>query len=237
MKFATRLTTILTVILAATMMSGCNDDNGGGSTIPDNLSTDFATFVSSGDQGSVFTLQKDGDSPLVTLTAAVKIDTEQIKPGSRVLIQYVPSGGQEVYESGAIQLYGILQITNGDIEAVAKSEIDSWRSDRMKLNSMTRTGDYINVWMEVTVSNAPQRFVIAADEATINDEYPQLYLVMTSDNEMGRSYNLYGSFDISDIWDLETCQGVRIHYSDRNGDDSKTFQKDGILPIEPDVTE
>lgn len=235
MKLPTKLMAMLTIVLAGMMTTGCNDDDEGGSVIPENLSTDFATFASSNEQGSVFTLQKDGDSPLVTLTASTKIDTEKLKPGTRVIIQYVPTGGQAVYESGSIQLYGVMQVTNGKVEPAVKSEIDSWRSDRVKMYSMTRTGQYVNVWAEATLSREPQRFVIVADESTIGDEYPELYLVFTTDNELGRSYNLYGSFDLDEIWNLDTCKGVKINYADKSGNESKTFHKSGLLPVQPGV--
>ena len=96
-------------------LTSCNtdDDNGGG---VDNLCADFVTFVSTGDQGTVFTFRKSGDSELITLTAPVKVDTQQIKLGSRVIIPYVPSGGQAPYQSGPINLYNITRIINAGIE-------------------------------------------------------------------------------------------------------------------------
>ena len=60
---------------------------------PEDMMVDIATYVSSSDNGSVFTLRKDGDSPLVTLTSTRVINENMFKPNTRVLIQYVPESG------------------------------------------------------------------------------------------------------------------------------------------------
>lgn len=235
MKLLTKFTSLLLMIFMTISISSCNDDNKNGLTIPSNAVLDFATFVSSNDNGSVFTLQKDGDSPLITLTSTIAISTTDLKPGTRVLIQYAPAGSQEVYQSGAINLYGIARITNGNVEPKPLSEIESWQSDGLKINIMTRTGQYVNVWAEAPIQREPKRFVLVADKTTVDSELVELYLVYQADNDMAAYGQVYASFDLSNVWNKPTCKAVKINYMSRSGMEAKRFDKDYKLPINPDT--
>lgn len=231
-KFTSGLFAALIICFLGLFSSSCNSDNDQ-PYVPDNVCYDFVTFVSTSDKGSVFTFRKSNDSDLITLTAAVKIDTEKIKPGTRVIIQYVPSGGQAPYESGPITLYGIAMITNGNVEAKPMSEIESWSNERVKMQTIARSGNYIDVWIEAALSQEPKHFVIVADEATMDNEYPDLYLVFETDRTMGNIRQIYGSFDMSQIWDQTTCKGVTVHYTTYNGNETVKFEKQTHIPILP----
>ena len=223
-KLKISLFALLAIVLCGVMATSCsgNNDYGG---YPDDICIDFATFVSTSDNGSVFTLRKTGDSPLITLTAAVKIDTSKLKPDTRVLIQYVPSGGQAPYESGSITLYGIAMIVTGDIEPQSPATIESWPSSPVKMTSMTRSGVYLDVWAQGDYDSKITRFCLAADENTLEDEYPRLYLVFEGDSGIGYPHQLYASFNLSDAWLRETCKGVIIRYQTASGSNTVTLNK------------
>lgn len=223
-KIALTFYTVLAIILGAVALTSCGDDKQSGD-YPDDVCLDFATFVSTSDQGSVFTLRKNGDSPLITLTAAVRIDTSKLKPDTRVLIQYVPSGGQAPYESGPITLYGIGLIVTGDIIAQPLTEIESWTSEPIKVTSITRSGEYLDVWAQGDYTSKITRFCLAADESTLGDDYPQLYIVFEGDEGIGYPHQLYASFTLSSVWDLETCRGVTVNYLTPSGNQSITLSK------------
>lgn len=231
-KLTSTLGAILAFLLIGVMSTSCNSDDNN-NMLPSDMCVDFATFVKTSDKGSVFTLRKSGDSELVTLTAAVKIDSEKLKPETRVIIHYTPSGGQKPYESGPINLYGITEIQNGTPESESLETIKSWPSEKFKMMSITRSGEYLDVWAELSFSSKPTRFTLAVDEATINDEYPELYLVFTSDNQIGRIRQYYASFKLSSVWDLSTCKGVKVNYDGVNGSESVTFKKEDRKPLEP----
>lgn len=215
---------LLSIILGAILLPSCDKDKSDDG-YPDDVCIDFATFVSTSDNGTVFTLRKNGDSPLITLTAAVKVDTSKLKPGTRVLIQYLPSGGQAPYESGSITLYAIGMIVTGDINTQPLSEIESWMSEPVKLTSMTRSGEYLDVWAQGDYDSKITRFCLAADEATLADDYPQLYLVFEGDKGIGYPHQLYASFTLSNVWDLPTCKGVTVNYLTSGGNQRLTFYK------------
>lgn len=229
---------IISILVAATiccMTTSCCSDNTGGSGYPDNMATDFATLASTSDRGTVFTLQKSGDSPLVTFTAPIKIDQSVIKVGERVIIAYVPDGGQKVYESGPIKLYGILAIFNADITTEPMSTIENWSSQRMDTKIISRSGNYLDIWAELEYKTEPERFVLAVDESTVNDEYPEVYLVFTSDlTTLGPQRQFYASFDLSPVWDLQSCRGLNIHYMDKTGDKTLKIEKETHQISDPD---
>lgn len=216
--------TVLAIIFGAAVLPSCNKDKSDDG-YPDDICVDFATFVSTSDNGTIFTLRKSGDSPLITLTAAVKVDTSKLKPDTRVLIQYVPSGGQAPYESGAIALYGIGLIVTGDIDAQPLSEIESWTSQPVKATSITRSGEYLDIWAQGDYDTKITRFCLAADEATLSDDYPQLYLVFEGDKGIGYPHQLYASFTLSSVWNLATCKGVTVNYMTSGGNRTLTFPK------------
>lgn len=223
MMKSTTLYSIILLLIAGIFTTSCSSTKT--YEFPDNTCVDFATFVSTSDNGSVFTLRKNGDSPLITLTAPVKMDVSQLKPGTRVLIRYLPSGGQAPYESGPITLYGVGFIFTGDVDPEPLETIESWKSDEIKLMTMTRSGEYLDVWAQGNYATQAIKFSLVADEATLNDEYPQLYLVFESDNGFGFPHQLYASFTLSNVWNLSTCKGVTIHYHDDNGFETQTFNK------------
>lgn len=238
-KLTTTLLAILFTITLGLGVTSCNKDDNGGMPIPDNICADFVTFVSTNDQGTVFTFRKSGDSDLITLTAAVKVDTEQIKPGSRVIIQYVPSGGQEVYQSGPITLYGITRILNDGIEEEDMETIASWGHDPINVHTIARSGQYLDLWAEANCGSKPKRFVLVADKATLENEYPELYLIFVTDDDLGRTRQIYASFDLSKVWDLETSLGAKLTYYTGSGTETMTLHKSTRVPLQPgeDVVE
>lgn len=235
-KFISKISAILLAIIIGIGASSCNSDSNNG-YIPDDLCADFVTFVSSNDKGSVFTFQKSGDSELITLVADVKIDTEQIKPGSRVIIQYLPSGGQKPYESGAINLYGISRIFNAGIEEETLATIESWGHNALKVYTIARSGKYLDFWAEGAYVNSPSRFGLYVDNATLENEYPELYLVYVSDNDLGRNRQIYASFDLAKVWDLDTSKGAKVTYYSTNGTETLTLHKPNKEPLQPGTNE
>ena len=79
-----------------------------------------------------------------------------------------------------------------------------------QVEALFRTGSYINVQIKVPSTGTPSAFNIYADRATINSPYPQLYLIYQL-NSTGMSYTTaFGSFNIGEVWNARSCQGVNI---------------------------
>lgn len=222
------------IAIAAVVLSSCKKESTVDvGPIPDNVCYDFVTFVNSNNSGSTFEFRKSGDSPLITLTSTASIKTSELAPGSRVIIQYLPSGGQDVYQSGPITLYGIAQITNGNATTAPMADISAWGSDDIRVVTLSRSGQYLDFWGEATMTGNPRRFALAADESTLGDEYPMLYLIVDADNVNGRVHQLYASFDMSAVWNLSTCKGVQVNFKTSAGEDFMVFDKGNRQPFQP----
>lgn len=235
MKSISKLTALLLVLTMCFGFSSCNDDNKNGIQIPDDVLFDFVTVVSTGDKGTVFEFRKNGDSSLITLTAGVQLDDKKVKPGMRVIIQYVPSGGQQAYQSGPITLYGIAMIANGKAEITSLENIDAIDGGPMKMHTISRSGQYVDVWIEASYINAPVTLGIYVDEATIDDAYPTAYLKFVPDRNSleQRPSQLYGSFDIKEVLDRPTSKGIIINYTNGSSNDQIRFDKDNREPLLP----
>ncbi|MBQ9076241.1 MAG: hypothetical protein IJY31_00135 [Muribaculaceae bacterium] len=211
-------------ILIPILLSSCGDDE------PYNSSAELAdivTYKETTPNGAIFTFQRQNDSPEITLTAAGRqIDESLYSPGCRVLISYYPANG-EPYSSGNITLTGISAINNGVLKTGDTEKLSGWDTDDIYLNSIWRTGTFINIYFRVDQSSEKRRFALMMDEATSGDDIPQLYLIH---DMLGQPDNFtrraYASFDISAIWDKPECQGVTIHLNDSNLEtDTYTFTK------------
>lgn len=233
MKLFAKLSLILSIIMISVVFTGCNSDDGPGMQLPDNLCYDFVTFVSSNEKGSVFEFRKSGDSQLITLTSTTRIDTEKIKPGTRMIIQYLPSGGQQPYQSGPINLYGIAQIINGKPVDKTLAEINAMHFEPMTVRTIERSGNYIDIWAQAFGAGGNISLDLYLDEATADSEYPEAYLIYTFTNIDGTARQIYASFDISDVLALPTSKGIKITYTTPSGKETVRFDKDLSLPIQP----
>ncbi len=199
---------------------------------PEDMMVDIATYVSSSDNGSVFTLRKDGDSPLVTLTSTRVINENMFKPVTRVLIQYVPESGI-AYKSGPMELYSV-QAVNSTLKEGTAADYTDWFSDPFSMGGLWRTGNYINLWANIDVEQRPETFELVLDTKTINDECPEYHVIFRTDGVDGRRHVIYGSYDISKVWSLQTCSSIRVYYPDSHGTTSLVFYKNStpIVPAE-----
>lgn len=225
-----RLAQILCLGIAA-ISCGCSDDEPSSSRIPASAVYDFVTIDSSSSKGSVFTMQKSGDSPLITYYAPVDLTkVEELTKGDRIILCYNRTDG-ETYTNGNIDVYGYVLPANTSKTAVSDSEAQAvgFECPPMKVNALWRTGQFINVDTELSVFKAirPQTFILAADTTTLNDDVPKLHLYYrnAADNDGYSPFTVYGSFDILDIWKHSDCKGVEVLYLTSTGEESQVFLK------------
>lgn len=207
-----RLGRIFVAMMAAVLAWGCSSDE------PTDSVTlyDIVTFEGDSDHGARFSFRKNGDSPLVELVAAGRrLNSEAVAEGDRVLIAYTPVSG-EAYRSGDIELKGVSLINGGDMR---RGGTDGWDATPVYVNSLWRSGTYINLECKLDYADDKRRFYLALDEATAAEPVPDLYIVHdmgTLPPNFGR--RIYASWDISAVWDVPECQGVTVHVNDSNRD-------------------
>ena len=210
-----RLSRIAIAAAAALTAVACSDSDGGPASDAAML-TDVVTLEDGGGDGreSVYSFQRYDDSPVITLTdPTTRIDHKY--DGSRLLLYYYPESGLP-YVSGRVSVRSARLIDTSAITVAPLSDY-RWDADGVWLNSIWRTGRWINNRMRLPYTETPFEFRLVADQATADDAEPQLYLVYdrhgAPDNFLREGY---ASVDISDIWNRPTCRGVRIHVNDLN---------------------
>ncbi|MDO5394428.1 MAG: NigD-like C-terminal domain-containing protein [Bacteroidales bacterium] len=222
-----RKLTLLTLAfaLAAVSFTACNDDD---NNIPDNAFTyRMVTFEAQNDNGSVFTYQEGEYTPVITLTATQRIDTEKVKIGQRLVIAYRDAFTPGDASDGNISLVGYVPVHNGVLERGTSNDSDGFRSNMVQMASEWITGKWLNINMSAILRSEPKSFRLVADESTLNEEYPSVYLLFqTDDQDRGTLKTVYASFDIEWLWsDDNPCKGFILKTANQNGPHDFQFDK------------
>lgn len=145
--------------------------------------------------------------------------------GQRLLLTYYPCGGDE-NASGPVEVVREATISAWDIETGDIADFPDWQRTPVYVSSIWRGGKWLN--MQVGLPAYPQFrvFKLLADNATIDDSTPVLYLVNQSpgDNTFERSY--YVSFYLGDFMASHPeATAVEVRVSNSNlSTDSFTIQ-------------
>lgn len=177
---------------------------------------DFVTFVSSNESGTTFTMRKLNDSPLVTLHTTQTLTDVNIDPGTRLLISYSSESGLH-YVSGTIKVYEIfLTEGKGALALGTTAEAtDNWASQTIKLGGIERSGEYLNFQVFGYCTSETKVINFVYDQSTINSEMPDYYIIFNNlGNAIDGEHSFFCSWSIEDVWSLNSCKGVRVHYKD-----------------------
>ncbi len=184
----------------------------------------FVTLTQNNDNGCIFITQEKDDSEVVTYTCSQKLDEKSFKVGERYLINFSNESGKR-FQSGPIVFHGYLPIASSKSQAKPHTLINEYTSDPVNVSMVERAGTYINVEATAPVAYQLREFAIYVDETTVNNEYPEAYIVLKTDNVGASDKIFYGSFDLSPVWMLSTCKGVNLHYNTTNGTKKQVFTK------------
>lgn len=206
------------------IFTSCSDDDDA-PKIPENIITDLVTIATIQEQGATFEFQKLEDSPTISLVAPnIKFDSYLYKKGQRVLISYVPQGGER-YVNDIITVYGIQPVYNASIIEAPIADYPDWDFAPISVFELWRTGTFLNLY-SLMEYNIDPRFKVIVDEETLSQEYPHIYLtyeITSTSNSSLKSFN--ASIDLAPIWDLVTCRGIIVHLNNSKGDDTITLDK------------
>ena len=102
--------------------------------------------------------------------------------------------------------------------------LSSMAMDSISLNSIWRTGRYINLYCRVKYTYAARQIALVTDYSTLHNDTVHCYLMH---NMLGvQAYfwrRCYMSFDINSVWNLQSCKTVRIHLNDVTYPDRKYY--------------
>ena len=209
---------LMLICAIALALVGCNKEN---SEEPEVSFLNLVTYQGTDEtQGvSTFTFQAIDDSPVITLTAAWKPSTE-LKDGTRVLLDYYANNYQV---SGPITVRRAVPVIGS-----TPTETETPLSGNIGISPATvwRSGPYLNAYIEAYVTSEPVTVKFALDKATAADAVPAYYLALDQTNY--REVEAYRriatmSYDISSVWNLPTCEGVKVYYRDMAGN-TKSFE-------------
>lgn len=178
----------------------------------------IATFDGNIDGIAQFSYQAIDDSPLITLRArnyVVPIDTAAGQyPGVRVFITYRLAGITQPGKSGEVEVIAAAKVYQDTVSS-ANLNPENF-TEPYVVETLTRSGKYLNLFTTVPeVGFRNRSFTIVADAGTLNDDYPQLYLCMSTKPDAVATFDTraIGSFFIAPVWNLTTAKGVDVHVS------------------------
>lgn len=225
MKALSRCILAITAGLMAWALASCSNDEPQ-YRVPTDVCYDFVTFEGKSAKGSDFSLRRSGDSELISYHSAYPFEQDTVlRKGYRFIIQYKRVDG-EPYTSGRITLYGYRLLDNADSQQLVGYDPER-PSEKVKPQTMTRTGQYINMQMQMSCLYAAKAktMELAVDSATLDSDVPELRLVYRALSPGDNYCTGYASFDISSVWNLPTCRGVKVICLTPDGIDSSAFYK------------
>ncbi len=232
----------LMLVLVAMGPASCNSDKKSNITggIPADALYDIVTLTATNENSTTFTVQKsENSSPVQYVTNVSLLDNKDFKPGSRMIIAYSMLNGAKPYTTAAITLYGYSRLSNTEPDVLigTADSYGGWVTEPIRLSSMTLTGNYLNVYAQMFTNSyaQPSRYILVADETTLEKEVIETHLILKSNlPDGGNLANIYASFDMAELFKIETCRKVRVNYLDITGSGSKEFYapKATIRPVE-----
>lgn len=183
---------------------------------------DMVTYAGEKGKCSMFTFQSYEDSPLVTLTAN-NMSRPNMKVGQRLLLNYVVENDIDE-ASKTIEVKGISKVTTDTIVFVPQEVLDTLKRDEIKVMSVWRTGEYLNIRCQVEYTDKPRQLYLATNGAVDADGVLNTYQIQ---NLMGakRFYWLetYLSYYIGPVWRLENVNGLRYNVTDLSYPEGRFF--------------
>lgn len=176
--------------------------------------TDIVTYLGNGTQGAQFELLRRDDSTSVLLQSAVRLK-DTFKAGNRVLLRYDWADGQ-AGDIRRINAYGIAAIVSDSLRYnVQPIEHYIAQMEPIRLLSMWRTGDYLNLRLQAEHTGKTRHFYLLLDSATARRDTVHCYLVNNTHGDTTYHWReAYASFFVGNIWNRPSCRVMRVHIND-----------------------
>ena len=173
---------------------------------------DIVTYLGQNNTGAVFEYLGHGDSASIRLQSRVDI-SEDAKANERVLLRYDFADTHQG-ASRDIDVFGCSAIINDSLR-MTKDSPDSLPQHQVKMRSLWRTGEFINLHCQVEYTNKARTLMLVADEKTLLDDTVHCYLVHDLRGERASFWrDCYASFNVGALWKRTYLQCLRIHLND-----------------------
>ena len=173
---------------------------------------DIVTYLGQNGTGAVFEYLGHGDSAAVRLQSTVDV-SKDVKTNHRVLLRYnfadaTPSASRD------IDVYGCSNIFSDSLRQTTVS-LDSLPRHQVKLRSLWRTGEFINLHCQVEYTHKARVLMLVADGNTLEQDTVHCYLLHDLRGQRGTFWrDCYASFNVGALWKRPSMQCMRIHLND-----------------------
>ena len=172
---------------------------------------DIVTYLGENGTGAVFEYLGHGDSATVKLQSRVSVS--DVKTHQRVLLRY-DFADKATGAERDINVYGCNGIFSDSLRQTQASP-DSLPRHEVKLRSLWRTGEFINLHCMVEYTAKARTFMLVADGNTLKDDTVHCYLVHDLRGERATFWrDCYASFNVGALWRKDSFHCLRIHLND-----------------------
>jgi hypothetical protein len=181
---------------------------------------DIVTYLGENDKGAVFEYLGHGDSAAVRLQSRVTVD--EVKAHQRVLLRY-DFADKVAAASRDIDVFGVSRIISDSLR-MTNAAPDSLPQHQVKLRSLWRTGEFINLHCQVEYTNQSRTFMLVADGKTLANDTVHCYLTHDLRGYQGTFWrDCYASFNVGALWKKETFRCLRVHLNDVTFPDTEYY--------------
>ena len=174
---------------------------------------DIVTYLGQNAIGAVFEYLGHGDSAAVTLQSAGVDISEDAKTHQRVLLRY-DFADSKPSDHRDINVYGCSAIFSDSLRMTMDGP-DSLPQHEVKLRSLWRTGEFINLHCQVEYTGKSRTFMLVADGNTLADDTVHCYLAHGLRGEQGTFWrDCYASFNVGALWKRPSFHCLRVHIND-----------------------
>ena len=212
------LTILFTVLLLGIVSCDKQDDIDRAYT---DYRYDIVTYLGQNATGALFEYLGHGDSTAVRLQSEVSLG-EDVKTNQRVLLRY-DFADQVASANRLINVYGCNAIISDSLRQTQTAP-DSLPVHDVKLRSLWRTGEFINLHCQVEYTGKSRTFMLVADGKTLSNDTVYCYLVHDLRGEQGTFWrDCYASFNVNALWHKNTFSCLRIWLNDVTYPENKYY--------------
>lgn len=150
---------------------------------------------------------RDGSSTM--LTGRVAIDST-MRPLQRVVLRYIVDDET----TGSIKVYGMTRAITDSLR-YSKASISLYARHPVKTRSAWRTGDFINLHMQVEYTGKSRTLMMLIDDATRYQDTVHCYLHHDIHGDTTYHWReCYASFNVGNVWKRTECKTLRLHINE-----------------------
>lgn len=173
---------------------------------------DIVTYLGENGTGAVFEYLGHGDSAAVKLQSRMTVS--DVKTHHRVLLRYDFADKATTGAERNINVYGCSGIFSDSLRQTSVAP-DSLPRHEMKLRSLWRTGEFINLHCQVEYTSKARTMMLVADAGTLDNDTVTCYLVHDLRGEQGTFWrDCYASFNVGALWHRDSFHCLRIYLND-----------------------